>query len=958
MTISENGNVKQSKPEISSVSGRCRRTLMDELRRAWSWIAGALVTLGRKAYSVRPGGTFWSPGRADLRKVAIPGVLSLSVWLILVLLDHRLSEIGGFSIVDLELAQESETAGRILSLWQGSGTLIYARGIVILDYLFILLYSVFLYRVAKRAIGNSGGLIRYIPWLPPIVGMLDAIENIGLLTILFSSPLHASDPVIGGTTVVAISKFLLLGAFLLFLAWVLSNHYAAKIKTHIADARDVWKLVMLVRFSVLMLLVGVSFLFVGQWQEMLRAMTRWHAVALATASALAALSAWYTARVMYMFRFEGVPGSENGYECLKIRLPRVLGALMPVLVAVNVLKAGPQEDHVLLISMLGQVVSLLVFLAFVVYRRQIIGYAPEDYGFGRYRRMIDLVRGERDTALAMVALVVANVVMFVLFWERPSIAIFVGGSAVVLAAVATILPMGSFVVYLGNRFRFPSVAAVFALTILFSLFNDNHRVRLYPEMPSTLGGVLPAVSNENRSSPFGSLESYIIEWAAAEKRCHEGEPVPLFIVSTEGGGIRAAYWTAHVLGSLADNTAAGNRRFEDHLFALSGVSGGSLGSAAFVSQLADRPAGVEKDQPTDYVEGLHRFLGRDFLSPTIATLLFPDLMQRILPIALFNDRAITLEETWEAGWQESFADCALCVPRFEQPFLSLWSEGNMQIPLLFLNSTIVETGKRFIVHPLGYEGSKFGNDFSNAWDGHRLLGSEVPLSTAVHLSARFTYVSPAGTVANPDAGDGEAVDWYRLVDGGYFDNSGAVTAGELLKAIIRVRDGGKLKCPVSPFVVHISNDPVEEQKATGERTEWMSEVLSPLRTLLHVRPARGYQARDALRQDIRDDVRGSYTGRTGENQVRFVHFRLCESNVDLPLGWMLSESAKDEMHRQYGGPDGEKRKGEITTYNQENQRLVQLFLETAEASGEDPEVRETRIQGNCWKFSGQPVVQD
>ncbi|MEA3410114.1 MAG: hypothetical protein U9R74_01065 [Pseudomonadota bacterium] len=623
---------------------------------------------------------------------------------------------------------------------------------------------------------------------------------------------------------------------------------------------------------------------------------------------------------------------------------------MPVLVAINVLKAWPQEDHVLLISILGQVVALLVFLVFVVYRRLMIGDSPESYGFGKYRRMIDLVRGEHDTGLAIAALVVTNVVMFVLFWKWPGIAASVGGSGVVLAAVATILPMGGFVVYLGNRFRFPAVTAVFALMILFSLFNDNHRIRLYPDMPSTLGGVLPVVSNENRNSPFESLESYILEWAA--DRCDESEPVPLFIVSAEGGGIRAAYWTAHVLGSLADNAVDGNRRFEDHVFALSGVSGGSLGAAAFVSRLADRPPDNEKEQQANYVDGLHGFLGRDYLSPTIATLLFPDLMQRVLPIALFNDRAVTLEKSWEAGWQKSFADCALCKPRFEQPYLELWSNGNTRIPLLFLNSTVVESGKRFIVHPLRYAGSGFADDFNNAWDGHRLLGSEIPLSTAVHLSARFTYVSPAGTAANPDPGDGKAVDWYRLVDGGYFDNSGTVTAAELLKAIIRVRDGGGLRCKVSPFVIHISNDPVERPKAVGNRNEWMSEVLSPVRTLLHVRPARGFQARDALRQDIRDEVRRSNPGRTSEDQVRFVHFRLCESNVDLPLGWMLSESTKEEMHRQFGGPYGEKRKGGIATYNQDNQRLVKQFLETAEASGEDPAVRETRIQGSCWKLSG------
>src|SRR5207237_579137 len=52
-------------------------------------------------------------------------------------------------------------------------------------------------------------------------------------------------------------------------------------------------------------------------------------------------------------------------------------------------------------------------------------------------------------------------------------------------------------------------------------------------------------------------------------------------------------------------------------------------------------------------------------------------------------------------------------------------------------------------------------------------GCRIPLSTAAHMSARFTFVSPAGRF--PDG--------THIVDGGYFENFGATTADEIATRI-------------------------------------------------------------------------------------------------------------------------------------------------------------------------------
>jgi hypothetical protein len=89
---------------------------------------------------------------------------------------------------------------------------------------------------------------------------------------------------------------------------------------------------------------------------------------------------------------------------------------------------------------------------------------------------------------------------------------------------------------------------------------------------------------------------------------------------------------------------------------------------------------------------------------------------------------------------------------------------------------------------------------------------DIPLSTAVSLSARFPFVSPHGDVRNQNV---RVVD--RLVDGGYFDDSGAVTALELARSIKRIDPN------LRPYIVQISNEP----EFFGKCGDASSPVLPP-----------------------------------------------------------------------------------------------------------------------------------
>jgi hypothetical protein len=116
-------------------------------------------------------------------------------------------------------------------------------------------------------------------------------------------------------------------------------------------------------------------------------------------------------------------------------------------------------------------------------------------------------------------------------------------------------------------------------------------------------------------------------------------------------------------------------------------------------------------------------------------------------------------------------------------------------------------------------------------------------------------VSPAARVKR-DQPPGEL--WGRLVDGGYFDNSGAATASDLLDEIrtsaTTSGEGAGLP-PRKPLflIVIIKNDPhAPSAFATSVRAplqpppRWFSEFSAPVQALLEARDARGKLAEESF----------------------------------------------------------------------------------------------------------------
>jgi hypothetical protein len=326
-----------------------------------------------------------------------------------------------------------------------------------------------------------------------------------------------------------------------------------------------------------------------------------------------------------------------------------------------------------------------------------------------------------------------------------------------------------------------------------------------------------------------------------------------------------------VLGEL-DREAA---RFRDRLFAISGVSGGSVGATVYRA-LIDLPADQFKAHCAGgATECAQRILATDSLGPLAAAMLYPDLGQRFFPLPWFPDRAAALEHAWEGSFVRATGQDGLAASLADLSRTKPW-------PALFLNSTWSDTGRRIVASNLKAEAPAAGSSEASFLFSDQLavIGHDLRLSSAAHNSARFPFVSPPGMWRNP--ADGKVAG--RLQDGGLFENYGAETALEILNlACTRFECAQRIK----PIVILITSDPsLPRNLAEVPRyraTSFATEVRTTPTTYEHVRGGRGTEAALRLQE---------WSRAHGDN---FFVFRMCKTDTEgasPPLGWALSEAAQ------------------------------------------------------------------
>ena len=803
----------------------------------------------------------------------------------------------GPDVVDLELSFERGAFRQVLLEWAAArpaGLGAFKTSVVVLDFAFPVAYALFLSALYAWVATTGGDRPLRTGRIAPWVGAgLDWVENALLLWLLRGvsdkAGVEAAAFPPGQVWAMSAAAALKIAFLLVPLALTLAALFTG--------ARG--RVLRLARFSALSLALGsLPLIALAQGQDLLVSLADPRTPSLVRASFLLflvvwAASVWYWARVLLMVKFPGEDSLDRDDERAFARtVPRVLGAATLALAGVALLRAsrtvpgGSRPSWILL--GFAALCGLLawVFWKLVVNRRDMLkrlgSDIPSSPPYLEVERLTDLPRGTRTAAAASLAV---SLFFFVLFWQVPlAIAPALGAVTVLLVAAANTVFLGSLGVFLGRWLRLPLVALGLAAAAAFSYWNDGHDVRLARRPDGRLAVVGPADRPE--------LGRAFREWLSRRQgECEGCAEVPVYLVAAEGGGIRAAYWTAVVLARLADERPEVARR----IFAIAGVSGGSVGAAVYAALVRDAAAGSLGCAAAEAGRGglercAERALGGPFLAPTLAKLVAPDFAQWFVPVPVRSfDRAWALEDAWAAAYRDATGRDTL-----GGAFLEAWPGPSAGVPALLLVGAHVQTGRRLVASPFRWTSA----DLPDTDDLLAVLGADVPLATAAHNSARFAYVSPAGRLRTADGQDRG-----HVVDGGYFENSGAATVRNLLRALAGSLEAAPLPGPPPRFVVlYLCNNPDrcrQEPFEPGRDVRWrraagLAESFSPLRALLGAREARGSLALAELR---REAGAGGFAelGVCGRLGAR-------EREAPLPLGWQLSEGVRTELSRQARDP--------------------------------------------------------
>lgn len=390
----------------------------------------------------------------------------------------------------------------------------------------------------------------------------------------------------------------------------------------------------------------------------------------------------------------------------------------------------------------------------------------------------------------------------------------IGPFPFIILAFGVLLAFGNIVTAFSVKYKVNFHFILFLLAFILG-FGETHYVRTIDLQ----------TNNNYESRP--DVKTYLTAWLHDRNisAMPDSTKYDMYFVMSNGGASRSGYWTAGVLGRLEDASLIHDKtnRFSDHVFCVSGTSGGGVGVAAFFSLLRN------KELHTDalYAKSSKAFLKQDYFTYTFARMLGPDFFNYIFHLSAAKDRAAALEMSFEESSRNTNDST------YEVPFYDTLSkfpaikDGRIYLPILFVNTTRMQDGNPGIVTNLKPDSGIFNERI----DVLNLLGNskDISLTSGAILGARFPYLSPAGRIAN-----------NYFVDGGYFDNSGAGVIQETIRGILNIEKedsmaNGILYTQIKKLrftVLHIVNSPVQEDSGNIVKVPPIkNDLLSPILTI-------------------------------------------------------------------------------------------------------------------------------
>lgn len=203
------------------------------------------------------------------------------------------------------------------------------------------------------------------------------------------------------------------------------------------------------------------------------------------------------------------------------------------------------------------------------------------------------------------------------------------------------------------------------------------------------------------------------------------------------------------------------------------------------------------------------------------------------------------------------------------------SVGKRALPRLVYTSTHVETGARVIAASMRFA----PRDFPGAFDIDHVLDGDISLLDATYSSARFPGISRPGTLV-----DATGQVHGHVVDGGYLDGSGALTASDIVDAIRRASDGNAI-----PVVLDLDSHPGDDKPSPDVPYAMLgagraiSQTYGLFKGIKQANGVRDQAAVAALRRQVCNLGGG------------LLSLQIPHEAGPLALGWTLSQQASNRL---------------------------------------------------------------
>ncbi len=389
-----------------------------------------------------------------------------------------------------------------------------------------------------------------------------------------------------------------------------------------------------------------------------------------------------------------------------------------------------------------------------------------------------LRRHHRNVIFATIIAYVLLLIMGI-FMERPMLRIPAGGGFLLLFSIVMGI-VGAFKYFMKSWEAIGWIIFVVLLTVMVKFNFFDLRSVAYGLNYHTHEANEPVYDYEHVHALF-TTQRFEADKKTEEQRLDlwknknavDSAKPPIVVVTVSGGGSRSAYWSFRTLQYI-DSLTSG-RLFKNTTL-ITGASGGMIG-AAYWRNLHDAYHQGLLQNP--YLTKYQRNIGKDLLNAIIFSFASVDLISpfnrvKIAGYSYTRDRGYAME-------QELIRNTDSLMDKNIGYYKS--REANGDIPLLIINGTIVNDGRRLMISnlPVGYlTQPEYSLNYSmppiDAIDFAAFFAKQDPynlrITSALRMNATFPFVLPVVKLPSQPNMD--------IMDAGLRDNFGAEVASRYL----------------------------------------------------------------------------------------------------------------------------------------------------------------------------------